>query len=229
MNNDRHLTMKDLPKSERPYEKCELYGVSALSDAELLAIMIRSGLKDMKAVDIAVSLLSADKRYPGLEGLMRLERHDFMKVPGIGKVKAIQLEALGELARRFTRISFKEGHIFRSAQDVADYYMAFMQYLEREELHLLMLDNRNRMIADKQLSIGTVNCAYVDTREIFIQALKHHAVNIILVHNHPGGDASASEEDIAVTNRVRQAGELIGIQLLDHIIIGHQNYTNLCS
>ncbi len=221
--------MKDLPKSEQPYEKCEIYGAGALSDAELLAIMIRSGLRDMKAVDIAMSLLSADIRYPGLEGLMRLGRHDFMKVPGIGKVKAMQLEALGELARRFTRISFKEGHIFRNSQDVADYYMAFMQHLEKEELHLLMLDSRNRMIADKILSIGTVSYACIDPREVFIQALKHHSVNIILVHNHPGGDASPSEEDLAVTRRIRQAGELIGIKLLDHIIIGHQNYTNLCS
>ena len=221
--------MKELPKSEQPYEKCEKYGISALSDAELLAILIRSGTQDHKATDVAMALLQLDDRCQGLECLMRLTSRDFVKVPGIGKVKALQLEALGELARRFSRSSFKERHVFHTSEEVAGYYMAFMQYLEKEELHLLMLDLKNRMIADKLISVGTVRYSLMDPREIFIQALTHHAVRIILVHNHPSGDAAPSTEDIAVTKRLIEAGKLIGIELLDHIIIGHQHFENLCS
>ena len=221
--------MKDLPKSEQPYEKSRRYGIASLSDAELLAILIRSGTQDRTATDVAMALLQMDERYPGLEGLMRLTSQDFIRIPGIGKVKALQLEALGELARRFSRSSFKERHVFQTSEEVAQYYMTTMQTLEKEELHLLMLDIKNRMIADKLISVGTVRSSLVDPREIFIQALKHHAVRIILVHNHPSGDASPSIEDITVTERLIAAGKLIGIEILDHIIIGHQNYMSLCS
>ena len=229
MGKNRHLTMKELPRSEQPYEKCRQYGISSLSDAELLAILIRSGTQDRKATDVAMALLQMDERYPGLEGLMRLKSQDFIKIPGIGKVKALQLEALGELARRFSRSTFKEKHLFQTSEEVARYYMAFMQTLEKEELHLLLLDLKNRMIADKLISVGTVRNALMDPREVFIQALTHHAVKIILIHNHPSGDASPSMEDITVTERLIEAGKLIGIELLDHIIIGHQTFISLCS
>ena len=225
---NKHLTMKELPVTERPYEKCEKNGAQSLSDAELLAIILKTGTKGDKVMDLAVQLLKADAARPGLEGIMRLDLADFQKIRGIGRVKSIQMAAVCELARRMTRIQFSEEYTFETPQSIADYYMAYMCHLKHEEVHLMMMDAKQHLLRECLLTKGTVNSSLIASREIFIQALKAEAVGIVLVHNHPSGDDTPSREDLAATEKVRCAGELIGIRLVDHIIIGNGQFTSLC-
>ena len=159
---------------------------------------------------------------------MGLELADFQKIRGIGRVKAVQLAAVCELSRRMSRIQFSESYAFTTPQSIADYYMAYMCRLGHEEVHVMMLDARQHMISECLLTKGTVNASLIAPREIFIHALKANAVGIILVHNHPSGDDTPSREDLAATEKVRCAGDLIGIRLLDHIIIGSGHFTSLC-
>ena len=224
----KHLTMKELPVTERPYEKCEKNGAGMLSDAELLAIVIKTGTRGDKVMDLAVQLLNLNPSCQGLEGIMSLDIQDFQKIRGIGRVKAVQLAAVCELSRRMTRIRFRRDYVFETPQSIADYYMAYMCHLKHEEVHVMMLDARQHMISECLLTKGTVNASLIAPREIFIHALKANAVGIILVHNHPCGDDTPSREDLAATEKVRCAGDLIGIRLLDHIIIGSGHFTSLC-
>lgn len=224
----KHLTMKELPVTERPYEKCEKNGAGTLSDAELLAIILKTGTRGDKVMDLAVQLLNLNPSCPGLEGIMGLELADFQKIRGIGRVKAVQLAAVCELSRRMSRIQFSESYAFTTPQSIADYYMAYMCRLGHEEVHVMMLDTKQHMISECLLTKGTVNASLIAPREIFIQALKAGAVSIVLVHNHPSGDDTPSGEDLAATEKVRSAGELIGIRLIDHIIIGSGHFTSLC-
>ena len=227
IKNTQALTMKDLPKEERPYERLEKYGAGALSDAELLAIIIRSGAQGRKAIDTAYALLNIDERYPGLEGLVRLRADSLKKISGIGRVKAIQIEAVCELAGGISRIPFSRGQILESPSKAASYYMTSMRGLTQEELHIMMLDTGGALIGEQRLTVGTVNASLIDPRDIFICALRGGAVSIILVHNHPSGSLTPSRQDIESTRRVCEAGKLLGIELFDHLIIGNMNYLSL--
>lgn len=225
--NSNHLTVKELPVSERPYEKCEAYGPQILSDAELLAVILKTGSKGLRAIDLAVNVLNYSKTHPGLKGLNYLTKKELTGIKGIGRVKAIQLLCLTELTKRMSREVHKENLKFITPQSVADYYMQDMRHLQREQVMLLILDSKCKFIKDVVMSTGTVNTSIVPVREILIQALKEEAVNIILVHNHPSGDPSPSSEDIKVTRRMKEAGDLVGITLMDHIIIGDNKYISL--
>jgi len=222
-----HLTVKDLPVSERPYEKCETYGPQYLSDAELLAVILKTGSKGLRAIDLAVNVLNYSKSNPGLKGLNYLTKKELTKIKGIGRVKAIQLLCLTELTKRMAKEVHRENLRFTTPQSIAEYYMQDMRHLQREQVLLIMLDSKNKLIKDTVMSSGSVNISIVPVREILIQALKEDAVNIILVHNHPSGDPSPSPEDIRVTKRLKEAGDLIGITLMDHIIIGDNKYISL--
>mgnify|MGYP000209009051 FL=1 len=222
-----HLTVKELPVSERPYEKCEMYGPQYLSDAELLAVILKTGSKGLRAIDLAVNVLNYSKSNPGLKGLNYLTKKELTKIKGIGRVKAIQLLCLTELTKRMAKEVHKDNLRFTTPQSIADYYMQDMRHLPREQVMLLMLDSKNKLIKDTVISSGSVNLSIVPVREILIQALKEDAVNMILVHNHPSGDPSPSSEDIRVTKRLKEAGDLIGITLMDHIIIGDNKYISL--
>lgn len=225
--NSTHLTVKELPVSERPYEKCEVYGPQILSDAELLAVILKTGSRGLRAVDLAVNVLNYSKTNPGLKGLNYLTMKELTQIKGIGRVKAIQLLCLTELTKRMSKEVHKESLKFITPQSVADYYMQDMRHLQREQVLLLMLDAKNKFIKDMVMSSGTVSASIMPVREILIQALKEEAVNFILVHNHPSGDPSPSSEDIRVTKRMKEAGNLIGITLMDHIIIGDNKYISL--
>ncbi len=225
--NDNYLTVKELPVSERPYEKCEKYGTASLSDAELLAVILRSGTKNLRSIDLAVNVLKFSETCPGLKGLNYLTMKDLIKINGIGRVKAIELLCLTELTKRMARENQRECIRFVTPRSVADYYMQDMRHLNREQVLLLMLDSKSRLIKDMVVSSGTVNTSIMPVREIFLQALKYEAVNIILLHNHPSGDPSPSAEDIHVTKRIKEAGNLVGISLMDHIIIGDNRYSSL--
>ena len=218
--------IKNMPESERPYEKCQKYGVKSLSDAELLAVIIKSGTKNKRSIDLAMQVLGADDQ-DGLAGICRLTFQDLTKIKGVGTVKALQILCTIELSRRIAKASLGDRYVFDSAEAIAAYYMEDLRHLKQEHLILLMLDTKNQLIADSMITKGTVNAAMISPREIFIEAMKHEAVNIILVHNHPSGHPVPSQADIEITKNIASVGKLLGIHLLDHIIIGNRCYETL--
>ncbi len=212
----------EIPDGELPYEKCELHGVASLSDAELLAVLLRTGGSGRNAVELAGLIL---KQNPGgLLNLYRLGLKELRRLPGIGRVKAVQLQCIGELSKRIAHTRHLQGITMDKAQTVAAYYMEQLRYEEREVLLLCMFDSKCRLLGDKVISIGTVNASLVSPREIFLAALEHHAVHIILLHNHPSGIPVPSQADKQVTAQLKDCGELLGIRLEDHIIIGDMRY-----
>lgn len=225
--NKKNLTVKDLPPSERPYEKCETYGPEALSDAELLAVIIRTGTRNKKAIDLAISILNYSSANPGLKGLNYLTMNELMKINGIGRVKAIEVICLTELTKRMAKENHRNSLNMVTPKSVADFYMQDMRHLMTEQVMLLMLNTKNKILKDMVVSTGTVNTSIMPVREVFVQALKYEAVNIILLHNHPSGDPTPSSEDIRVTKRMIEAGNLVGITLMDHIIIGDNRYMSM--
>lgn len=222
-----YLTVKELPISERPYEKCEKFGVGVLSDAELLAVIIRTGTKQQRVIELAVNILNYSTAYPGLKGLNYLSLEELRKIKGIGRVKAIELLCLTEITKRMAKEIQREGLRLTTPHCVAEYYMQDMRHLMREQVLLLMLDSKNKIIKDMIISEGTINASIMPTREVFVAAVKYEAVNIILLHNHPSGDPTPSAEDIRVTKRIAEAGNLIGVALMDHLIIGDNRYISL--
>lgn len=219
-------TMKDLPLSERPCEKCEELGPESLSDKELLTVLIRSGSKYIRADEIALCILEMCKD-DGIAGLLGLSVNDLAGIPGIGKVKAVQIAAAVELAKRISSTKKPWGNKFSSSKQVAEYYIPRLSEKTKEQLHLLILDTKNRVIKDEVISIGNINSSICDPREIFSSALKNNGVSIILLHNHPSGDPSPSQEDLSITERILKTGVNIGINLLDHIIIGRDSFVSM--
>ena len=197
--------MKSLSESERPYEKCEQFGASHLTDTELLAVLLRTGSHGENALDLSRRILY----YAGEDGLLgihRFSKERLKKIRGIGRVKSIQILCISELAKRLAKAEACEMLQFTCPSSIARYYMEDMRHEKQE------------------ISKGTVNAALITPRELFIEALQKNAVSIILLHNHPSGDPTPSREDMLLTERIRQAGELIGIELLDHIVMGDNCY-----
>lgn len=226
MNPDK-LTMKQIPAMERPYEKCLRCGAESLSDVELLAVILRTGSRKSSALDVAAKVLSSARSGDGLLSLVHLSVSDLMEIDGIGQVKAVQIRSIVELGRRIASASAREKISFRDPESIARYYMESLRYEEQENVVCMMLDTKNHLLGDVLLTKGTVNASLLSPREIFVTALSWRAVHIILVHNHPSGDCSPSRNDIEITRQIYSAGELIGIQLLDHIIVGSGCYTSL--
>lgn len=222
-----HQTVKLLPEEERPYEKCLSKGPQALSDAELLAVVIRSGARGITSIDLAREVLRQCPYEEGLDGILHLDIRKLIELPGIGKVKAVQIQCIGELSKRIAGGRARRKLDFRSPACVADYYMEQLRHEEQETVICMMLDTATHLLGERQLTRGTVNQSLLSPREVFLAALEFHAVQIILVHNHPSGDPEPSREDILVTKRIQMAGELIGICLLDHIVIGDRRYTSI--
>ena len=224
----KKTTMKELPLSERPYEKTEREGAEHLTDRELLSVLIRTGTKQERADEIALHLLEY-LGSNGLQGLWNMTLQELQKLPGIGRVKAIQLTCICELAKRLARGKRMFGAKVSSPEDVVQYYNAQLKYQQKECLIVLILDSRNRIISEEILSIGSACASIADPREIFLSALRKNGVSIILLHNHPSGDPTPSKEDIRTTERIVKAGRILGIELYDHIIIGLNSYTSLCA
>ena len=225
--NEKHLTVKELPCFERPDEKMEKYGPKLLTDAELLAIIIRTGTKESRSVELATQILKKPKETPGLLGLKNLSLPQLMDIKGVGKVKALQILAIGELSRRIAKTSISKGEMFSDPEMIARYYMEDMRHLKTEEVILIMMNSKNQIIKDEVISKGTVNSSILSPREVFLLALEYHAVHIILLHNHPSGDPTPSKEDLRMTAKIAEAGKLIGILLMDHLIIGDNKYISL--
>lgn len=220
-------TMKQIPERERPYEKCEREGAASLSDTELLAVLLRSGTKGENALSLSQKILSGRDGI-GILGLHQFRMGRLRKIRGIGRVKSIQLSCIAELAKRLSKASYSEGVNFDNPSSIARYYMEEMRHGRQEVMKLLMLNSKSRLIGETDISKGTVNASLVTPRELFIEALEKNAVSIILLHNHPSGEVTPSREDLLVTDRIKKAGALIGVDLLDHIIIGNNRYLSFC-
>ncbi len=207
-----------------PYEKFMQYGPQAMSEAELLAIIIRTGTKEKNSLQIGEEILSL--RGEGILGLCNLTLGELRNVDGIGEVKAVKLKCIAELSRRIWICHTREKLDFSRPATVAAYYMETLRHASKEQVVLLSLNSKCELVKETVLSIGTVNASLVSPRELFLQALEDHAVTVILLHNHPSGDPTPSKDDYELTKRLRKAGELLQIPLLDHIIIGDQCYTS---
>jgi DNA repair protein RadC len=218
----KHLSAKELPVSERPYEKCLSEGVHALSDAELLAVILKNGSQDMNVVELAQCILHADGG--NLLNLYHLSLEELMRFPGVGKVKAIQLKCVAELSKRIAETDRRERVSLDTPASVADYYMERLRHEPVEKLLVSLFDSKCHLIGDSVLSTGTVNSVQVSPRDIFMLALGQGAVSMILLHNHPSGDPTPSREDIFLTRRIRQGAKLLEIEFSDHIIIGDNRY-----
>ena len=222
-----NILVKDLAICERPYEKAEHFGISVLSDAELLAIIMRSGTKDTSVLDLANRVLNAHNTQKGLLGLHLLLPQELMQIPGIGKVKSMQLQARAEISKRMNLEKLEKKMDFHTPDTIGAYYREKCRFLSVEKTFLLLLTNAHTLIKEVELSSGTVNQTYLSPREIFIHALRYEAVHIVLVHNHPSGRVTPSEADIQSTLRIRDAGQLLGIQVSDHIIVAGDHYLSM--
>lgn len=219
------IRMKDLPVADRPYEKCLQIGPKSLSDGELLAVIIRTGSREDTSLQLADKLLALGRPGDGLLGLLHHSLTELTSIKGIGKVKAIQLLCIGELSRRiWKRKANAHPLTFEHPEDISGYYMEDMRHLEQEEIHVMFFNTKQVMIKELLIARGTVNASVMTPRELLIEALRCRAVGMVLVHNHPSGDTSPSRADILLTKRVKEAGDVIGIQLIDHIIIGDRCY-----
>lgn len=219
-NSANSCSMKSIPQDERPYEKCLAKGAESLTDAELLAVILRTGSKGESALDLSRKILTLNGEDSGLLGIYHMSISDLTGIRGLGTVKAVQLKCIAELSKRFARAQFSSEVCFTDPSTVAAYYMEEMRHLEQEVMILVMLNSKGYLISDQIISKGTVNASLISPREIFLEAVRHHAVTILLLHNHPSGIPDPSQEDILFTKRVMEAGRLLGIELLDHIIIG---------
>ncbi len=214
-----------MAEEEMPYEKFLRLGAGALSEAELLAIIIRTGTSQCTPVDIGRQILALPSvKEDGLNGLHHVSVKELMEIKGIGEVKAVKIKCLAELSMRMAMAAAKKGLQFLNPPTVADYYMEKLRHERREQVLLLMLDNRNCLLREELLSIGTVTASLLSPREVFVMALREKAVHIMLLHNHPSGNPAPSIDDIEVTESIKKIGQMIDIPLIDHIIIGDNKY-----
>lgn len=216
--------IQELPKEERPYEKCLRYGPEKLSDSELLAVILRSGTHGSSSVQLADQILHLSKQQQGLLNIYHLSMEELMQIRGIGQVKAVQIKCIGELSKRIATRETEKLLDFHNPDTIASYYMERMRHEEQEQMICMMLNTKNQFLGDEVISRGTVNSSLVSPRDLILSAFRHRAVYMILVHNHPSGNPTPSKEDLLFTRRVWEAAQLVDIPLLDHIVIGDQQY-----
>ncbi|MGN1330560.1 MAG: DNA repair protein RadC [Clostridia bacterium] len=219
------IKINKLPRYERPYEKLELYGEKSLSNSELLAILIESGTKEETAIQVAqkVLLLGKENFENEFRFLQDISLDELKKIKGIGRVKAIRLKAAFEIAKRMSAPI--ENEIFvSSSSDVANIFMHELRYEKREIVKLVILNNKNKILRIQDISLGGTNYAVIEPKEILAEPIKMSANRIILLHNHPSGNATPSSEDYEVTRRIDLCAKMFGIELIDHIVIGDGEY-----
>ena len=221
------MKIKELPYTERPYEKLELYGAKMLSNAELLAIIIKTGTKESTSVELAQKILKLIDEKGELNYLQDIEIQEFMKIKGIGKVKAIQLKAVCELATRMSKPSNYKKVQIKSPNDVAKLLMNDLRFEKREIAKVLFLNNKNVVIKILDVAIGSGNFSNLNIRYILSETIKINVPKIILVHNHQSGDHNPSGADYMVTNKLKEAAEILKIELVDHIVIGNMKYRSI--
>jgi len=218
-----NIGIKDMPETMRPREKLLKNGEMSLSDAELLAIVLGMGTRNVSALELANFLLA---KYKGLRGLKEASLEELLEERGIGPAKAVGIKAAIGLGRRLA-LDVQEKIPIKSPEDVKNIVMEEMRYFDREHFRSLYLDRKGGLMVMEDVSIGSLHSSIVHPREVFKTAVKKSAASIILVHNHPSGDPTPSKEDIDVTNRLIEAGKIMGIEVLDHIVIGEGTYCSL--
>ncbi len=224
------MKIKQLPEAERPYEKLELYGEENLSNAELLAIIIKAGTKKETSVELAQKILNLnDTKIDNLSFLRNLTIEELTKLKGIGKVKAIQLKALCELSIRMSKPTNYKKIVIKEPYDLAKVLMGDMRFKKREIVKIVILNNKNEIMKIKDIALGGTNIAHLSLKDIISEPLKMSAPRIMLVHNHPSGDSTPSKQDITFTNYIYEKALEFDIELIDHIVIGDMNYTSIFS
>jgi DNA repair protein RadC len=218
------MLIRDYEKNDRPRERLVNDGPESLSTQELLAIILRTGTKNESVLQLSNQIL---KHFDGLRMLMNASIEEMISIKGIGVTKAIQLIASFELGKRINRLQFEDRYSVKSPDDCAKYMMDEMRFLQQEHFVCLYLNTKNQIIARETIFIGSLNASIVHPREVFKEAFRRSAASIICLHNHPSGDPTPSREDIDVTKRLVECGKIIGIELLDHIIIGEHKYVSL--
>ena len=215
----------ELPKYERPYEKLEIYGEKELSNSELLAILIESGTKDESSIQLAQKVLALCKESleNELRFLQNISIEELKKIKGIGRVKAIRLKATFELAKRMSQPVAEDIFVY-SSSDVAKIFMEELMYEKREIVKLIILNNKNKILRIQNISLGGTNYAVIEPKEVLAEPIKMNANKIILLHNHPSGNATPSNEDYEVSKRISLCAEMFGIEFIDHIVIGDGEY-----
>lgn len=215
--------LREMPEEERPREKLLSKGAEALSNVDLLAIILHTGMKSESVIHLAERVLSQTN---GLARLSTLSAPELCKVKGIGLAKAVSIVATFELSRRLAALSEQERTIIHSPRDVALLVMPRLRYLTKEHFLILLLSTKNHVLAQPTISIGSLSAAVVHPREVFREAINYSAAGIILVHNHPSGDPLPSQEDISLTKKLVEAGKMLDIIVLDHVIIGDGKYVS---
>lgn len=224
---EKNMKIMEIPHQERPREKLMKYGKASLSNAELLAIVIGSGTKSKSSMELAMDILAADSR--GIGYLAECTPEELMKIEGVGYAKTCELIAAVELGRRVSVLPMAQRTRITSSYDVSNYFMNKMRYYNKEHFISVLLNVKGEIIEEVEVSVGDLNSSMTHPREVFVQAVRRSAGSIIFVHNHPSGDPSPSQTDIDTTNRMIQVGELLGIPVLDHIIIGDGIYVSMKS
>ncbi|SFS95916.1 RadC family protein [Marininema halotolerans] len=218
------MMIRDLPAEDRPRERLMKRGASSLSTQELVAILLRTGTKSESVVSLAQRILI---QCNGLRGMASADYRDLVRVHGVGVAKALQIIAGIELGRRVSRVAPEEHVGIHTPKDAAEYVMDELSRLTQEHFVCLFLNTKNRVIDKQCLFVGTLNSSVVHPREVYREAIRRSCAGVICLHNHPSGDPTPSREDIHVTERLYEAGRIVGIELLDHIIIGDQCFVSL--
>lgn len=221
---EAHMALRDFPDEEKPRERLLHSGPAQLSHAELLAILLRTGTRDQSVLVLAQRLLN---QAGGLRELANLDIEQMTEIKGIGHTKAMQVIAALELGKRISRSNLDLSQGIRSPHDAVAYLREEMRYLAKEVFICLLLNTKNQIVGREVISIGTLNASLVHPREVFQAAIRKNCAAIICAHNHPSGDPQPSPEDIAITQRLVEAGTIIGIEVLDHVVIGDTNFVSL--
>ncbi|WP_222599191.1 RadC family protein [Aquibacillus kalidii] len=219
-----NVMMKNIPKQDRPRERLIKAGPTNISNQELLAILLGTGTKEESVSELSQRVLM---HFEGLNLLRDSTIEELVAIKGIGPVKAVVILAAIELGKRMHQLKPQEKYVIRSPEDGADYVMEEMRILKQEHFVVLFLNTKNQVIHRQTIFIGSLNASIVHPREVFREAVKRSAASIICAHNHPSGDPSPSQEDIHVTKRLAECGKMIGIELLDHLVIGDHKFVSL--
>lgn len=222
--NQNMFMIRDVHWEDRPRERLLNYGPESLSNPELLAILLRTGTKSESVLHLANRLLN---QFEGLYGLKDASIEELTSIRGIGKAKAVQIIAAIELGRRINNLQLQDRYVIKSPEDGANYVMNDMRFLSQEHFVVAYLNTKNQVIHRQTIFIGSLNASIVHPREVFKEAFRRSAASIICFHNHPSGDPQPSREDIEVTKRLVECGKLLGIEVLDHLIIGDKKYVSM--
>lgn len=219
-----YKSIKSWPENERPRERLLTHGPGSMSEAQLMAIILRTGGNGRSAIDIAMELLD---RFGALKNVEHASLSELCSIKGLGIAKTAQIKAALELGRRLFREQSLKGPVFSNGKDVYAYFNPLFRNMKKEVFFCALLDAKNRLQKDCRISEGTLTSSIIHPREAFREAIKESAASVIFVHNHPSGDPEPSREDILITEKLESAGEIIGIRLLDHIIIGEGKYASM--